>query len=176
METNQNYHDELAKKNIEKLRELQASLPSFCRMYFRGMNDTIASRTKIAYAYDLRLFFEYIMNSKKLHDKYAIQDLPISILDQVKREDIEDYLEYLSLYKNSSEEEVMNDERGKSRKLASLRSFYNFYFTNESSRAQRHHIDCSKSCSLEVVGPLSESGKPGYKTTMLLHLIFIVIP
>ena len=131
METNQNYHDELAKKNIEKLRELQASLPSFCRMYFRGMNDTIASRTKIAYAYDLRLFFEYIMNSKKLHDKYAIQDLPISILDKVKREDIEDYLEYLSLYKNSSEEEVMNDERGKSRKLASLRSFYNFYFTNE---------------------------------------------
>lgn len=131
METNQNYHDELAKKNIEKLRELQASLPAFCRMYFRGMNDTISSRTKIAYAYDLRLFFEFVVKSKKLQDKYTMSDLPISILDQIKREDIEDYLEYLSLYKNSSEEEVMNDERGKSRKLASLRSFYNFYFTNE---------------------------------------------
>ncbi len=131
MEKQQNYHDELAKKNIEKLRELLSSLPSFCRMYFRGMNDTISSRTKIAYAYDLRLFFEYIMKTKSYQNKHSIQDLPISILDQIKREDIEDYLEYLSLYKNQSEDEVMNDERGKSRKLASLRSFYNFYFTNE---------------------------------------------
>lgn len=136
MEKTQNYHDELAKKNIEKLRELQASLPSFCRMYFRGMNDTISPRTKIAYAYDLRLFFEFIMKEKNLHAKYSMPDLPISVLDQIKREDIEDYLEYLSLYKKTHESEekeevVMNEERGKSRKLASLRSFYNFYFTNE---------------------------------------------
>ncbi len=131
MDKTQNYHDELAKKNVEKLRELMASLPSFCRMYFRGMNDTISSRTKIAYAYDLRLFFEFVMKEKVLHDKYTVQDLPMSVLDQITREDIEDYLEYLSLYKNQEDEEVMNDERGKSRKLASLRSFYNFYFTNE---------------------------------------------
>jgi len=131
MDKPSNYHDELAKKNIEKLRELLSSLPSFCRMYFRGMNDTISSRTKIAYAYDLRLFFEYVMKEKALSDKYTMPDLPMNILDQIKREDIEDYLEYLSLYKNQDEEEVMNDERGKSRKLASLRSFYNFYFTNE---------------------------------------------
>lgn len=138
----QNYHDELAKKNVEKLRELQSSLPTFCRMYFRGMNDTISSRTKIAYAYDLRLFFEFIMKEKSLQDKYTMADLPMSILDQVTRENIEDYLEYLSLYKKYKTEpgenleeleavEVMNEERGKSRKLASLRSFYNFYFTNE---------------------------------------------
>ena len=136
MEKNQSYHDELAKKNIEKLRELQASLPSFCRMYFRGMNDTISPRTKIAYAYDLRLFFEYVMKIKNLNDKYSINDLPMSILDQIKREDVEDYLEYLSLYNKTNHETetestVMNDERGKSRKLASLRSFYNFYFSNE---------------------------------------------
>ena len=64
MENKSNYHDELAKKNIEKLRELLATLPSFCKMYFRGMNDTISSRTKFAYAYDLRVFFEYIMRNK----------------------------------------------------------------------------------------------------------------
>lgn len=131
METNNNYHDNLVKKNIEKLRDLLATLPSFCKMYFRGMNDTISSRTKIAYAYDLRVFFEYIMKVKKLEEKYSIQDIPMSILDQIKREDIEDYLEYLALYKNQEENEVMNEERGKKRKLASLRSFYNFYFTNE---------------------------------------------
>lgn len=131
MDKTQNYHDELAKKNIEKLRELLATLPSFCSIYFRGMNDTISSRTKIAYAYDLRLFFEFVMKSKQLDAKYSMQDLPLSVLDQIHREDIEDYLEHLALYRNQHEEEVMNEERGKSRKLASLRSFYNYYFTNE---------------------------------------------
>lgn len=128
---NLNYHDELNRKNIEKLRELLATLPDFCKVFFRGMNDTISSRTKIAYAYDLRVFFEYMKKNNSVCQKYEMKDIPMSILDQIKREDIEEYLEYLSLYHNNSEEEIMNDERGKSRKLASLRSFYSFYFRNE---------------------------------------------
>ncbi len=130
MNDNSNYHDQLQKKNVEKLRELLASLPSFCKMYFRGMNDTISSRTKIAYAYDLRLFFEFLMKNNSYCQKFDMSELPMSILDKVSREDVEEYLEYLSLYKRDGEE-VMNDERGKSRKLASLRSFFNFYFRNE---------------------------------------------
>ena len=128
---NLNYHDKVNKENIEKLRELLDSLPAFCKMFFRGTNDTISSRTKIAYAYDLRVFFEYMMKNNSLCQKYSIKELPMTILDDIKREDIEEYLEYLSLYRNSEDEEVFNEERGKSRKLASLRSFYNFYFKNE---------------------------------------------
>lgn len=131
MEKNNNYHDELNKKNVRKLRELLDTLPSFCKMYFRGMNDTIGSRTKIAYAYDLRVFFEFIQKNNSYASKFDMQDLPMSILDKISREDIEEYLEYLSLYTNSDESEIINDERGKSRKLASLRSFYNYYFKNE---------------------------------------------
>lgn len=130
MNDNSNYHDQIQKKNVEKLRELLASLPSFCKMYFRGMNDTISSRTKIAYAYDLRLFFEFLMKNNSYCQKFEMSELPMSILDKVSREDVEEYLEYMSLYKRDGEE-VMNDERGKSRKLASLRSFFNFYFRNE---------------------------------------------
>ena len=126
-----NYHDELNKKNVTKLRELLDSLPSFCKMYFRGMNDTIGSRTKIAYAYDLRVFFEFLHKNNSYVSKFEIQDIPMSVLDKVTREDIEEYMEYLSFYKNDHEEDVLNDERGKSRKLASLRSFYNYYFKNE---------------------------------------------
>lgn len=128
---NANYHDQVNKQNIEKLRELLASLPSFCKMYFRGMNDTISSRTKIAYAYDLRVFFEFMTKNNTYCQKFKIQDLPMNILDQISREDIEEYMEYLSLYTNTEDSEVMNEERGKSRKLASLRSFYNYYFKNE---------------------------------------------
>ncbi len=128
---NMNYHEKVNKDNIQKLRDLMDTLPGFCKAYFRGMSDTIASRTKIAYAYDLRVFFEFIMKNNSYCRNYAMTDLPLEILDKIGREDIEEYMEYLSLYKNSEDEDVFNDERGKSRKLASLRSFYNYYFKNE---------------------------------------------
>ncbi len=131
MENNRNYHDEVNKKNIEKLRALLDTLPSFCKMFFRGMNDTMSSRTKIAYAYDLRVFFEYMQKNNSYCQKFEMKDIPLSVLDQIKREDIEEYLEYLSLYHNHDDDEIMNEERGKSRKLASLRSFYHFFFRNE---------------------------------------------
>lgn len=130
--SNLNYHDQMNKDNVEKLRELLSNLPAFCKIYFRGMNDTISSRTKIAYAYDLGVFFEFLLkNNKELSSKYTIQELPMTVLDKVSREDVEEYLEYLSLYTKDDSEDVMNDERGKSRKLASLRSFFNYFFRNE---------------------------------------------
>lgn len=49
-------------------------------------------------------------------------DFPLSILDEIGREDIEEYMEYLSYYVKDGVE-YTNDERGKKRKLASLRSF-----------------------------------------------------
>ena len=51
------YHEELDKKNTLKLRDLQKDLPAFCNAFFRGIDQITASRTKIAYAYDLKVFF-----------------------------------------------------------------------------------------------------------------------
>ena len=130
MAESKNYHDELNKKNILKLRELLSSLPSFCRQYFRGIEDITASRTKIAYAYDLRVFFEFLHETNSVYNKKDIRDFPLHILDEVCREDIEEYMEYLSYYVKDGVE-YTNDERGKKRKLASLRSFYNYFFRNE---------------------------------------------
>ena len=135
MEQN-NYHDELNKQNIKKLREIMATLPPFCRQFFRGVDNIYGSRTKIAYAYDLGIFFEFLHQNHAYGKTMDILEYPLEILDKVKREDIEDYLEYLSLYNknisnDSMEVEVTNEERGKSRKLASLRSFYNYFYRNE---------------------------------------------
>ena len=130
MAENKNYHDELNKKNILKLRELLAALPPFCKQFFRGIENTTASRTRIAYAYDLGVFFEFIHETNGVYRKKDIVDFPLSILDEIGREDIEEYMEYLSYYVKDGVE-YTNDERGKKRKLASLRSFYNYYYRNE---------------------------------------------
>ncbi|MDD3139378.1 MAG: tyrosine-type recombinase/integrase [Lachnospiraceae bacterium] len=125
------YNEQVNNKNILKLRELLAGLPPFCKDFFRGITDTTSSRTRIAYAYDLHIFFAFLHETNGVYRKMDIVDFPLSILEQLTREDIVEYSEYLSLYINSEGKQVTNDERGKTRKLASLRTFYNFYFQNE---------------------------------------------
>lgn len=127
---NSNYHDEQNKKNIVHLRELLKTLPTFCSDFFRGIQEYTLPRTRIAYAYDIRVFFEYLHDNNPIFAKTKIIDYPIDILNQVTRLDIEEYLEYCSYYIKDGKE-YMNDERGKMRKLASLRSFYNYFFRNE---------------------------------------------
>lgn len=125
-----NYHESMKAKNVLKLRELLKKLPSFCAEYFIGKNDVISSRTKIAYAYDLIVFFEYLHDSDEKYSKCPITDYKIDILDVISRTDILFYLEYLSYYEKDGKV-YTNDERGKARKLASLKSFYHYYFINE---------------------------------------------
>lgn len=125
-----NYHDEVMKNNIIRLREVISELPSFCKQYFRGIEEYTASRTRLSYAYDIRLFFEFLHETNPALKNIDIKDFELSVLDMVKREDIEEYLEYLSLYEKE-EREITNDERGKARKLSSLRSMYKYFFTSE---------------------------------------------
>ena len=110
---NMNYHESIKANNILKLRELQKKLPEFSREYFIGKNDTISSRTKIAYAYDLIVFFEYIHdNLDERFSKTPITQYKIDVLDEITRNDILFYLEYLSYYEKKGKV-YKNDERGK---------------------------------------------------------------
>ncbi len=125
-----NYHDEQNKKNIMKMRTVLETLPPFCRLYFRGIEEYTSARTRLAYAYDLRLFFEFLHEKNAVCAKTDITTYEVSLLDQITRIDIEEYLEYMSLYQKDGKD-ITNDERGKARKLAALRSFYNYFYQSE---------------------------------------------
>ena len=130
MDNKNNYHEEQNKLNIIKMRNVLSELPSFCKQFFRGTENNTSARTRLAYAYDLRVFFEYMKKNNSYCQKMEIKDFPLSILDSIRREDIEEYLEYVTYYQKD-DREITNEERGKSRKLASLRSFYNYFFQSE---------------------------------------------
>jgi len=125
-----NYHDQVNIENAVKLRSLLEKLPRFCRDYFRGIEPTTSSKTRLAYAYDLGVFFEFLQKNNPLLKDTPITDIKIEILDEIKPVDIEEYLEYLGYYK-SEDKEYINSEHGKKRKLASLRSFYNYYYKKQ---------------------------------------------
>ena len=124
------YSDQINRQNELKLREILKELPMFCKEFFIGISQSTASRTRLAYAYDLRIFFRYIMENNPLYKNMEMHDIPIDILDQLTAADIEEYLSYLHIYDQDGNEHT-NEERGISRKLACLRSFYNYYFKKE---------------------------------------------
>jgi site-specific recombinase XerD len=123
------YYENVNIKNEVRLREMVAKLPGFCRQFFIGIEPTTASRTRIAYAYDLGCFFEYLHDTNPICAKMDINEYPISILDELTPMDIEEYLSYLKYYVKDGVEHT-NTETGIKRKLASLRSFYRYLYKN----------------------------------------------
>lgn len=124
------YYEDVNIKNELKLRELLSKLPNFCKQFFIGIESTTSSRTRISYAYDLICFFDYIKQNNPLFKNVDVSTIPISILDQIKSTDIEEYLYYLKVYEKDGKAHT-NEERGLKRKLSSLRTFYRYYFNNE---------------------------------------------
>ncbi|MBQ2936873.1 MAG: tyrosine-type recombinase/integrase [Lachnospiraceae bacterium] len=112
------------------MREVLSTLPPFCKQFFRGIQEYTSSRTRLAYAYDIRVFFEFMHSHNSICSKMEITDFPITILEQITREDIEEYLEYITYYIKDGKE-YTNNERGKKRKLSALKSFYNYFFCME---------------------------------------------
>lgn len=128
--TTRNYHDQININNDLKLREMLKELPRFCMTFFRGIEYTTSSRTRIAYAYDLGVFFNYIKDTNPTYADIEINHFSIDILNKITVDDIEEYLDYLKVYSKNSSEHT-NREKGIKRKLSSLKSFYNYFFCNQ---------------------------------------------
>lgn len=126
-----NYHEDLKIKNIQKLRELEMNLPSFCTTFFRGIKDRASTRTLVGYAYDLQIFFRFLINNGIASNANDIKEIDITILNNIKKTDIEDYLDYLSYYITDDGLVHSNDERGKARKLAAIRGLFSYFYEME---------------------------------------------
>lgn len=119
------YYQEEDKKNILKLREVLKTLPEFLGAYFLALAINTAVRTRLSYARDLRVFFEYIHTLPDFSD-IDIEDYTIDTLNRITRTMIDEYLEHLSLYVRNGIE-LSNTESGKKHKLAAVRSMYAYF-------------------------------------------------
>lgn len=134
------YHEQVNITGTLKLRELLADLPAFVKDFFRGIETSTSIRTRIAYAYDLRIFFQFLLEKNPVFSSYAMNDFKITDLDRLSALDIEEYVDYLKLHfsqnqnpkkkekSKASSQYITNNECGISRKMSMLRSFYAYYF------------------------------------------------
>ena len=125
------YYEQKDRENTIHLRELIKDLPPFCATFFRGIERQTSSRTRIAYAYDLKVFFDFLRKENPVLGKVDKDQISLSHLDQLSVTDLEEYMEYLKYRFNDKNQEIVNKERGIMRKISSLKSFYNYFYRNE---------------------------------------------
>ena len=124
------YREHTDTENILRLRQVLSTLPAFCKDYFRAIDSTTTTKTRISYAYDIRIFFQFLLDENPAFKNYAMTDFSVAVLDQIKAVDLEEYMEYLKVYQNGDKTET-NGERGLKRKISALRSFYAYYYKRE---------------------------------------------
>lgn len=124
------YSDHRAKELLLLTREVLKELPEVCSEFIRAIEFTTQPLTRYAYACDLKLFCEYLVAEIPKFADRQIALLEPEDFEKVTPRDLRTYLEYLGFYiKDGSEHS--NAEAGKTRKLATLRSFYEYMFKSE---------------------------------------------
>lgn len=121
------YSEQSNIKYTRQLRDICEELPSFIHRFFIAIDQTTSARTRVAYATDIKTFFDYIHLNFKKYSEIGVPDLPLSILTDLKATDFEDYIQYLKLYSDKQGRDVINHERSIKRKLSALRCMYQYF-------------------------------------------------
>ena len=121
----ENYYTKRNIQDIDKIGELLEELPSFCEDYFLGIESRTSSQTRLKYAYDLRIFFDFL--SKKRLRGLPVSQMTLEHLEAVTHNDIELFLSYLSHYR-FNDKLLSCDERAKARKLSAVRALFKYFF------------------------------------------------
>lgn len=124
------YHEQTRIDQTMRLREVLKTLPPFAKDYFRAIEPKSSARTRINYAYDIRIFFHFLTENNPVYKNYSIEQFRVEDLERLEPVDIEEYMEYLKVYERD-DELITNSEKGLARKMSALRSFYNYYYKHQ---------------------------------------------
>ena len=113
---------------LERLNNILTELPPFCEEFFIGIENVTSPLTRLNYANDLRIFFDFAIK-KGIIDSPVLK-IQLSDLEKISASDIERFLSYLGNYVHEGKRLNCN-ERAKQRKLASVRALYKYFFNKD---------------------------------------------
>jgi len=125
------YHEQTYIDNTLRLREILKTMPPFVRDYFRAIEPKSSAKTRISYAYDIRVFFHFLMENNPVYKDYTMDQFTVKDLERIEPVDIEEYQEFLKVYTGSEDKQITNTEKGLARKMSALRSFYAYFFKHQ---------------------------------------------
>ena len=120
------YREQEKIQNTMKLREFLSELPPYAKDYFRAKEPTTSDKTRLSYAYDLRVFFRFLQESNPNLKEKQISEISLSDLSALQPVDFEEFEDYLKVYQTPDGRTETNSRVGIVRKLSCLRSFYEY--------------------------------------------------
>ncbi len=121
----ENYYKQRELNTIKRINAMLEDLPPMTSEFILGITEYTSPLTRLNYVYDIRIFFDYLV--KKVYKTKFIEELTLLDIENVEITAFENYMAYLSLYEINGKEESCN-ERAKSRKMATVRAFYKYFF------------------------------------------------
>lgn len=115
------YYYQKKREYKDKLEELKQKLPGYVQPYLNDKELTIQISSVTAYAYDLVVFFEYLVQENPLCKGLSTHEVPLEVIAALDYNDINEYQRFL---KQSSFHE--SSEKGIARRMAPLRGFYQY--------------------------------------------------
>ena len=131
MEKSNDYFKQRNIECIKKIREVEKDLPHFIPEYFIGVEHNTSALTRLNYAYDLRIFFYYLVNYVATFQDVGIpQNFTIDDLKKVTTTHLERYTDFLTYYEYNGKT-YTNENKGKARKLSSVRAMFKYFYNKE---------------------------------------------
>ena len=137
MDQKKTYREEVDAKRILQIREISRELPQACGDFLRAIAVTTGTFTRLAYAIDLRTFFQFLHSERVAFSEKAPVLLSDEDLGRLTQSDLTAYTEYLTYYLKADDEHpdddrvYVNHDLAIKRKLCSIRSLYDFLFKNQ---------------------------------------------
>lgn len=124
------YYAERDYLNMRRLDAVIYDLPVFCGEFFLGIKHQTTVLTRLNYAYDLRVFFNFLHDAVREFNGVETAKLTVCDLNEVTAAHLEKFLDYLSRYEFKGKVYVCG-QRAKARKLSSVRAMFKFFFNKE---------------------------------------------
>ena len=125
MDYSNDYYKQREVSSLEKIERLEEDMPPMTKEFVLGITEYTSPLTRLNYVYDLRIFFDFLVKTK--FKKKVALDLNLGDLEELDITDFENYFAYLTKYEFMGRCEMCS-ERAKSRKLATVRAFFKYFF------------------------------------------------
>lgn len=130
------YVKELEKEFNNKFKNVLKELPYICNEFFISISQTTSIKTRLGYAYDLRVFFDFLSKNVKQFRNIDIKDIELCQIETITYKEINIFLDYVSYYERENSSKFgktisishINSANGKSRKLSAIRKMFQYFY------------------------------------------------
>lgn len=124
------YYEQYSREKYTELKARLMVLPVFCREFFIGIESRTSVLTRVNYATDLEIFFDFLNKNVSGFEYIDTEELTLTDMEKLKTSDIEYFLSYLTYYEYKGKD-FSNGEKAKARKLSAVRSLLKYFYNKD---------------------------------------------